>query len=142
MRVRYVPVTEKEWISHFQRGGGFVGTPYQRGAGLGSIFRSIFRAILPVAKTAGRAIGKRALRAGAEIASDVVAGKNLKKTVKKRTKQATADLLNQAAKKLQGGRIGSIKGGKKAKPVKRLKKTTTQLGIVIDGPAPRQRKRR
>ena len=87
MRVRYVPVTEKEWILHFQRGGGFVGLPFQRGAGLGSVFRSLFRAILPVAKSAGKTIGKRALRAGAEIASDLVSGKNLKDSLHQEEKK-------------------------------------------------------
>ena len=130
MRVRYVPVTEKQWITHIQHGSGFHGTPYQRGAGLGSLFRSLFRAILPVAKTAGRAIGKRALQAGADIASDLVAGKNIKQTVQQRGKAAAADLLAEASEKLKGGRIGqrTIKGGKKRKPV--IRKKVTQLGVV------------
>ena len=150
MRVRYVPVTEKEWIQHIQRGAGFHGTPYQRGAGLGSLFRSLFRAILPVAKTAGRAIGKRALQAGADIASDMVAGKNLKQSMKTRGRSATADLLKQASNKMRGGRrrkgskkkttkrkqrggrLGtrSIKGKKKSRKNTIRKKVKTQLGIV------------
>ena len=149
MRVRYIPVTEKEWIQHFQRGAGFHGIPYQRGSGLGSIFRSLFRAILPVAKTAGRAIGKRALRAGADIATDLVAGKDLKQAVKRRGKAAAADLLQQASKKMRGGRrrkkskkstkkkqrggrLGSrsIKGKKKARRSVIRKKVKTQLGII------------
>ena len=80
MRVAYIPINDRVWAQHFvkQAGGGFVGIPYQRGGGLGSIFRSIFRAILPIAKSAGRVVGKQALRTGSELASDLIAGKNLK----------------------------------------------------------------
>ena len=134
MRVRYVPITEKEWTVHIQR-GGFIGVPYQRGTGLGSIFRTLFRAILPIAKTAGKAIGKRALQAGADVATDLISGKKLKDTLKVRGKQATGDLLDKAAKKLKGGKLGrrTIKGS--AKPVarkrKQTKKTTKdQIGIL------------
>lgn len=133
MRVQYVPVTEKEWVLHFQRGSGFSGSAYQRGAGLGSIFRSLFRAILPVAKSAGRAIGKRALKAGAEIATDLINGQSPEQTVKRRGRQAATDLLEKAAIKLRGGKIGSIKGKKKATPVTRKKpqkKRVTQIGIT------------
>ena len=133
MRVRYVPVSEKQWIAHIQK-GGFLGTPYQRGAGLGSIFRSLFRAILPVAKSAGRAIGKRALQAGADVATDLVAGKDFKDTLKSRGKEATGDLLGDASKRLKGGKLGkrTIKG--RSKPVtprrKQKKAVKTQLGIL------------
>ena len=110
--------------------------PFQRGGGLGSIFRSIFRAILPIAKTAGRAVGKRALQAGAEVASDLVAGRNLKETFKSRGKDAASDLLLKAANELKGGRLGGrpapkrncIKGAPKVKHVKR-KKLADQLGV-------------
>lgn len=129
MRVRYVPVTEKEWLLHFQHGAGFRGSPYQRGAGLGSVFRSLFRAILPVAKKAGKAIGRRALQAGADIATDLVSGKNLKQSLEDHGKQATTDLLDRASNSLKGGKLGrrTIKG--KRKPVNR-KKRVTQLGTI------------
>ena len=148
MRVLYVPVGDRAWAQHFsQRGGGFHGMPYQRGGGLGSLFRSIFRAILPVAKTAGRAIGKRALKAGAEMASDLVAGKNFKQSLTHRGKAAASDLLSQAADGLKGGHLGkrkkrktpkktvelsSIKGAAKKKPVSRKRKRAgDQLGVYF-----------
>lgn len=105
MRVAYVPPTPEDWAEIFsqQTGAGFVGMPYQRGAGLGSIFRGIFRALLPIVKHAGKAIGKQALSTGAEIVSDVAAGNSIKEAVKRRTKAGTAKLLNRAATKLQSG---------------------------------------
>ena len=120
--------------------------PYQRGGGLGSLFRSIFRAILPVAKTAGRVIGKRALKAGAEMASDLVAGKNFKKSLAHRGKAAASDLLAQAANGLKGGRLvkrkkqktqkkkrlSSIKGAaKKKRGTRKRKRTGDQLGVYF-----------
>ena len=141
MRVRYVPITEKEWSLHIQR-GGFVGVPYQRGAGLGSIFRAIFRAILPVARSAGKAVGRKALSAGAAMASDLLDGRSVRETFENRGRRAASDLLREASdgmdepkqkgRKVQaGGKLGarSIKGGKK--PVKRKRKVTKdQLGTI------------
>jgi len=69
-----------------QHGSGFVGLPYQRGAGLGSLFRGLFRAILPVAKSGGKSVGRQALQTGTEIASDVLAGKSLKDAAEERGK--------------------------------------------------------
>jgi hypothetical protein len=73
--------------------------PYQRGAGLGSVFRGIFRALLPIAKTAGKSIGRQALATGAQIASDVVSGKPIKEAVKRRGKAGATNLLRKATKK-------------------------------------------
>ena len=53
---------------------GFVGQPYQRGAGIGSFFRSIFRMAAPVLKRAAKAVGKQALKTGASIVADVAKG--------------------------------------------------------------------
>ncbi len=84
MRVIYVPGNERAWAQYYgsqamQHGAGFSGAmPYQRGAGLGSLFRGLFRAILPVAKNVGKTVGRQALRTGSEIASDVLAGRSIK----------------------------------------------------------------
>lgn len=105
MRVLYVPGNEKEWARYYgaqalQQGSGFVGLPYQRGSGLGSLFRGIFRTILPVAKSVGKTVGKAALSTGAQIASDVVAGKNIKEAAEERGRMAAAQLLDKAVNKL------------------------------------------
>ncbi len=138
MRKPYVPVSDEAWLSYYQnqtkqRGSGFVGTAYQRGAGVGSIFSGLFRALLPLAKSAGKAIGKQALRSGAEIASDVLAGQSLKQSTKRRSKAAAGKLLAQAQKRIQGGRGLGIKGTKSrsrtiSRKTTRKKKVTDQLG--------------
>ena len=134
MRVAYVPVSQREWQIHFQRGGGFRGNPYQRGGGLGSIFRSIFRAILPIAKTAGKAVGRRMLKSGADVATDLLEGHNFKETIKHRGKQTAGDLLQSAADKMKGAGL-SIKGRRKRKTAIRKK----QLGGRRKRKAPKRK---
>jgi len=107
MRVIYVPGNEKTWAQYYnaqalQHGAGFVGQPYQRGSGLGSLFKGLFRAILPVAKSVGKTVGRQALQTGTEIASDVLAGKNLKESAEERGKIAASKLLNKASRKIAG----------------------------------------
>ena len=126
MRATYSPDSEKFWVQYFlaqskQTGAGFIGTPYQRGAGLGSLFRGIFRSLMPIVKSAGKAIGKQALSAGAEIASDVVAGKPIKAAVKRRSKASVSALLSKAAAEIEGPK-------RKRKPVKKRRKLADTLG--------------
>jgi len=125
MRVLYAPASDRAWAQYYlgqasQSGAGFLGLPYQRGAGLGSIFRGLFRALLPVVKNAGKSIGRQALSTGAQIASDVVAGEPIKAAVKRKGKAGAAVLLQKAAKKLQTGG----KRRRKRKTTRRKKRTT------------------
>lgn len=128
MRVLFIPQNDKHWAQYYTRqqtGRGFDGVPYQRGGGLGNIFRGLFRFLLPVAKTAGKAVGRQALRTGAHIASDLVAGGDLKKVLKTRGKRGASDLLRTAATNLDQSGSGSIKGPAKTKnitPPKKKKK--------------------
>ena len=59
-----------------QRGDGmmpvFVGAPYQRGHGLGSILSGLFSKIVPFFRTNGRRIVSNLLRTGVDVATDVL----------------------------------------------------------------------
>ena len=136
MRVIYIPIAEKVWLSNLQqRGHGFSGERFQRGYGLGAIFGPLLRTILPVVKGVGKAVGKQALRTGAAVASDVLQGGNFKEAVKARGKQGVKRLVRKAVRavKQRGRGLGvrtratplkSIKGKKKpAKRVTRKRKT-------------------
>ena len=138
MRVVYIPSNEKVWAQYYgtqalQSGAGFVGIPYQRGSGLGSLFRGIFRTILPIAKSVGKTVGKAALTTGAQIASDVVAGKNIKESAEERGREAASHLLDKAVGKLtrQPRRKQTRRVGKKQQQrgrglgVRGKRKTTT-----------------
>jgi len=162
MRALYIP-SDKIWLDYYtgqarQYGGGFVGNiPYQRGAGLGSLFKGLFRAILPLAKSVGKTVGRQALSTGAQIASDVVAGKSLGDSAELRGRAAASKLLKKASraakkrqpvKKQRGGGLGvrpakakaktkSPRATTKRKGIKRKKKTTKtrledQLGVYYN----------
>lgn len=64
---------EEEFKKYFmnqalQSGYGFHGAQYQRGVGLGSMFRGLMRTVIPIAGSALKTTGKKALVAGANAA--------------------------------------------------------------------------
>ena len=66
----------------------FHGARFQRGYGLGSIFRGLFRWAVSHLQQGAKMLGKKALQTGVSVAQDVLAGENLKTATKKRAKQA------------------------------------------------------
>ena len=67
----------EDLLQESQTGGSlsyFVGEQYQRGAGLGSIFKSIFRVLTPFAKRGLKTLGKEAVRVGTSVAADALSG--------------------------------------------------------------------
>ncbi|GFT40921.1 uncharacterized protein TNCV_1412401 [Trichonephila clavipes] len=52
----------------------YEGVSFQKGYGLGGIFRRLFRAALPFLIKEGKAVGKEALRTGKRVVSDVLSG--------------------------------------------------------------------
>ena len=130
MRAVYIPLSDADWaefyLSNAEQTGhglaGFQGMPYQRGNGLGSLFRGLFRMILPVAKKVGKVVGKQALSTGAQVASDVASGNyNLKESLKKRTREGLSNVLDKGSKHFsQTGAGLGIRPTKKRKTIKRL----------------------
>ena len=151
MRVIYVPGNERTWAQYYgsqalQHGAGFsAAMPYQRGAGLGSLFRGIFRTILPMAKQVGKTVGRQALRTGGEIASDVLAGRSIKESAEERGKIGASKLLKKASRKLQQPRKRKTTKRQKGRGLgfrRNKKKTTTTTGPkTIKGGVKRGRKR-
>lgn len=109
---------------------GFHGLPYQRGAGLGSFFKSLFRVAVPVfkrvANATARRVGRHALGAVSQIAADVTGGRDLKDSFKSRGKQAVSDVLHETANALQAGNGLGVRpfGSYTRVPIKRKRKTT------------------
>ena len=93
-------------ISSFNQFGGsaypiFTGIPYQRGAGIGSLFRSIFmRYLLPLGKQAGLALGRQGLESGSKVLTNVLEGKDLKDSLIDEGKAGLKNLLEKAANNL------------------------------------------
>ena len=90
------------------------GPPWQKGAGIGSLFSGIFRGLMPVAKSAiksigkvakseavrsaGRTLKKQATKAAVETALDALEGRAVGTRAKNRLKTATRNILLNAAK--------------------------------------------
>ena len=133
MRAVYVPYEPKAWETFFkgQTGaglGGFSGVRYQRGAGIGNIFRGLFRTLLPLAKSAGKSIGKQALATGAQVALDTLDGQNIGEAFEARGKEAATNLIKKGAGRLNRG-AGTQ--NKKRPPQQRGVRKTSQSGKGI-----------
>ncbi|GFV84449.1 uncharacterized protein TNCV_5007131 [Trichonephila clavipes] len=66
----------------------YKGINFQKGYGIGGIFRQLFRAALPFLVKGGKTIGKEVLMTGSRVASDVLSGENFKEAVKTRSKES------------------------------------------------------
>ena len=87
----------------------FSGTPYQRGSGIGSLFRSLMRYLIPLGKQAGAAIGRQGLDTGARVLTGVLDGKDLKETLVEESRTGLKNLLDKASSNIQkrNGQDGS-----------------------------------
>jgi hypothetical protein len=89
----------------------FYGAKYQRGSGLGNIFKSFYRWIVPVLKThalpvlkeGAHVVSTEALKTFKNIANDALDGENIKESFKKRTKEAAHSLVEKADSIFQSG---------------------------------------
>lgn len=87
-----------------QVGGGidqvFVGSPYQRGNGIGSFLSGLFRKALPILSSGAKTVGKEALRAGVGILSDLSQSMPFGESVRSRSRNATSNLKNKIDAKM------------------------------------------
>ena len=120
-----------------QAGGGvgpvFVGSPYQRGHGIGNFLSSLFRTVFPLFKSGAKAVGKEALNAGFGVLRDQINRKPLKQSLKDRMRAAGDNLMTKAETKIdtmsgsgykrkRSGRVGQYKRRSGSRQVKRLKR--------------------
>lgn len=89
-------------------------TSFQRGYGLGGLFRSFFRVAVPLFKSGAKAVGKQMLHSGLNLVNDVTQGHDVKTAAKRRLKEAGNILTDKAATKVKK-MIGSGKRNKKRK---------------------------
>ena len=128
---------EQYYVNQAKQKGGnlpaFHGARFQRGYGLGSIFKGQFRWAMPHLQEGAKVIGRKALQTGVNVAQDVLDGDNIKKAISKQAKQALGlpaqnSLQGQSGagkkaikRKAQGSKISSPPG-KKAKTSPQAKK--------------------
>jgi hypothetical protein len=71
----------KDHFLRQQRGGniaGYCGARFQRGYGIGGIFKSLAKYAIPLFKQVAKVAGKRALQAATKVGQDVLQGKNVR----------------------------------------------------------------
>lgn len=79
----------------------YVGSPNQRGHGIGSFLGGLFRRIIPLLKQGARTVGKEALRAGVNVASDVLdSGVHPREAFKTRLRESGQNLKRKAQEKI------------------------------------------
>ena len=122
------PDSDIAWDSYFlsQAGNGYYkGQLYQRGHGLGNVFKGLFKFLAPIAKSVGKSVGKQALTTGLDIAQDLVEGKSIKEAAKQRLKEGIAAQVIKARQSQEGK-------GLKRKLIKGRveKKKKAQLGVL------------
>lgn len=125
MRTPYIPLTEKQWLTHLQSGHGldmYRGGRFQRGYGLGGIFGSLLRTVMPIVKSVGKTIGRQALRTGAAVASDVLHGGDVGEALKTHGRVAIRKLKKKGVSALQKGRGLGTRPKGPAKSIKAIKK--------------------
>lgn len=98
-----------DWTAFANHGGSviqyggydvFHGIPFQRGAGVGSVFRSLFRYLMPIGKQIGATVGREGLETGNRVLSNVLQGKDLKETLAAESQTGLKNLLEKASSKI------------------------------------------
>lgn len=107
-----------------QAGGGCQGPVFQRGNGIGSIFKGLVRCITPICKPAVKAVGKEAFGLGTRMFGDISTGQDPKSSLKRNVKLAGSTLLHQAGEKV--AQFGSGKRKRKASKKRRAKRRKTK----------------
>ncbi|GBO35042.1 hypothetical protein AVEN_102931-1 [Araneus ventricosus] len=95
------------------------GVSFQKGYGLGGIFRRLSRATLPFLVKGRKALGKEALVTGTNVINDVVSGEDIKIAAKRRSKEAGKNLARKAIGQVQS-MMGRRRHKRKRKQQKRI----------------------
>lgn len=86
----------------------YIGSPNQRGHGIGSFLGGLFRRIIPLLKHGARAVGKEALRSGVSMASDIMdSGMHPREAFKTRLRESGENLKRKAEEKISALMKGS-----------------------------------
>jgi hypothetical protein len=93
----------------------FSGAKYQRGMGLGNIFRTFYNWVIPLFKTlalplikrGAHSLGTEAVRTAANIATDTLSGKDIEEATSSRAKEAFDVLKTKAMNRLMQKGMGS-----------------------------------
>ena len=133
MRKQYVDdgMYDNYYIGQVGSGGAaLVGARYQRGHGLGGIFRGLFRAATPMLKRGVMALGKQISRSGGRVARDVAAGKKFKQALRHRRRQGLGEIIDRAVT----NRMQPPRHRKRGRSIKRRRKSHSVIRHKIRRP--------
>jgi hypothetical protein len=104
------------YLNQVGYGNYFKGVQFQKGYGLGGVFRKFFTWVIPIlrqhAVPAAKAVGEEVIRSASNFAQDALHGKNVKSSALERIDESMKNLSKRAG--VQTGE-GSIKRRKKRK---------------------------
>lgn len=137
----------------------YIGTPNQRGHGIGSFLGGLFRRVLPLLRKGATAVGKEAIRTSANIAGDMLKKDiSLKDAFRTRVRESGGNLKRKAEEKIETlmrgsgyktakiARIGHSSSGRVARRIspkkKRIKKKKRTRNNTIKKKTRRRRKKR
>lgn len=102
----------------------YIGSPNQRGHGIGSFLGGLFRRIIPLLKQGARTVGKEALRSGMNVATDIMeSGIHPREAFKTRLRESGENLKRKAEEKISTLMKGS---GYKAGKINKLMHSHTE----------------
>uniref|UniRef100_A0A1I7Y945 Uncharacterized protein n=1 Tax=Steinernema glaseri TaxID=37863 RepID=A0A1I7Y945_9BILA len=112
MHIPFNAAVDVDWERFFmqqavQNGAGlarpFRGYAYQRGTGLGNVFRSLFRYVMPLITKAN--VRNEILNAGSRLLGDIAQGEKVGHSIKKNTVRGLKNVVgNLSTKSQEGGR--------------------------------------
>lgn len=110
----------------------YIGSPNQRGHGIGSFLGGLFRCVFPFIKKGAKVIGREALRTGVNVAGDMIEKNiSLKDSVRDRARESGINLKRKAEDKLDTLMKGS--GYKKPRISRAIHSTTKRKPRRISG---------
>jgi hypothetical protein len=78
----------------------FQGTKYQRGYGIGNVFKRLYKWIVPIFEQKGipilKTLGKTIIKGTTNFADDAIEGKNIKTSAKRRFEESLNELSDKA----------------------------------------------
>lgn len=106
------------YISQAGNGVIYRGRIYQRGHGIGNLFKNIFSTIFPLIKSGLKTFGKETLKGTAHVLNDIIVEDSApKESIKNRISEVGENLKNKAINKLHR-MVGGSKSIKRKKTLK------------------------
>ncbi len=120
----------------------FYGAKFQRGHGLGSMFKSFYRWIspifkthaLPVLKQGAKTLSEEAVRTASNIATDALSGKNIENAASERAKEAVNSLKDKAQNFIKNQAGSGVYKRKTVSHRRSTKKRNKKTHDIFDSP--------